>query len=102
MASLTTSSIKKESFMNARYIMASALAAAIVAPAALSAQKPAPAPSFKAEKCYGIARAGKNDCASTGNNSCGGTSKVNSDPKAWIYVPAGYCDRIVGGSLQPK
>ena len=88
--------------MNSRSIVASALAAAIVAPVALSAQKPAPAPSFKAEKCYGIARAGKNDCASTGNNSCAGTSKVNSDPNAWIYVPAGYCDRIVGGSLQPK
>lgn len=94
--------INKELLMNSRYIVASALAAAIVAPAALSAQKPAPAPSFKAEKCYGIAKAGKNDCASTGNNSCGGTSKVNSDPKAWIYVPAGYCERIVGGTLQPK
>jgi uncharacterized membrane protein len=88
--------------MNSRYIVASALAVAIVAPAALSAQKPAPAPSFKAEKCYGIAKAGGNDCASTGNNSCGGTSKLNGDPKAWIYMPAGYCERIVGGSLQPK
>ena len=64
---------------------------------------PVPPPTaFKKEKCYGIAKAGKNDCASTGNNSCGGSSKLNSDPKAWIYVPAGYCDRIVGGSLQPK
>jgi uncharacterized membrane protein len=88
--------------MNSRYIVASALAAVIVAPPTLSAQKPASAPSFKAEKCYGIAKAGNNDCASTGNNSCGGTSKVNSDPKAWIYVPAGYCERIVGGILQPK
>ena len=88
--------------MKSSYIIASALAAAIVTPLALSAQKPAPAPTFKAEKCYGIAKAGKNDCASTGNNSCGGSSKVNSDPKAWIYVPAGYCDRIVGGTLQPK
>ena len=88
--------------MNSRYIVASALAAAIVAPVALSAQKPAPAPTFKAEKCYGISKAGRNDCASTGNNSCGGSSKINSDPKAWIYVPAGYCERIVGGSLQPK
>ena len=34
---------------------------------------------------------GRNDCASTGNNSCGGLSKVNADTKAWIYVPAGYC-----------
>jgi uncharacterized membrane protein len=87
--------------MNKRIFIAAALASA-VAPIVLSAQKPAPAPSFKAEKCYGIAKAGKNDCASTGNNSCGGTSKINSDPKAWIYVPEGYCERIVGGSKAPK
>lgn len=88
--------------MNTRILIASAFAAAIAAPALLSAQKPAPAPSFKAEKCYGIAKAGKNDCASTGANSCGGSSKVSSDPKAWIYVPNGYCERIVGGSKTPK
>lgn len=89
--------------MTKRIVVASALAAAVSAPALLSAQKPVPAPSnFKAEKCYGIAKAGNNDCASTGNNSCGGTSKLNSDPRAWIYVPAGYCERIVGGSLKPK
>jgi uncharacterized membrane protein len=87
--------------MNKRIFIAAALASAI-APVVLSAQKPAPAPTFKAEKCYGIARAGRNDCASTGNNSCGGTSKLNSDPKAWIYVPEGYCERIVGGSKTPK
>ena len=88
--------------MDTRFVVASALAAAIVAPALLLAQGPAPTPSFKAEKCYGIAKAGKNDCASTGNNSCAGTSKANADPRAWIYVPAGYCDRIVSASLKPK
>lgn len=89
--------------MNTRYLIASAMAAAVVAPVMLSAQKPVHAPTeYKTEKCYGIAKAGSNDCASRGNNSCGGTSKVNSEPKAWIYVPAGYCERIVGGSLQPK
>jgi uncharacterized membrane protein len=89
--------------MNRRAVIASAFAAAIAAPTLLSAQKPVPEPTnWKAEKCYGIAKTGQNDCASTGNNSCGGTSKVNSDPKAWIYVPAGYCQRIVGGSLKPK
>jgi uncharacterized membrane protein len=87
--------------MNKRIFIAAALASAI-GPVVLSAQKPAPTPTFKAEKCYGIAKAGKNDCASTGNNSCGGTSKINSDPKAWIYVPEGYCERIVGGSKTPK
>ena len=82
--------------MNKRYYVAASLAAAIGVPAVIAAQTPVPAPTnFKAEKCYGIAKAGKNDCASAGNNSCGGTSKVNGDPRAWIYVPAGYCERIV-------
>ena len=93
--------------MNRRFLLASVLAAAVASPVLISAapvpQKPVPPPkSYKAEKCYGIAKAGKNDCASAGNNSCGGTSKLNSDPKAWIYVPEGYCERIVGGSLNPK
>jgi uncharacterized membrane protein len=87
--------------MNKRIFIAAALASAI-APVVVSAQKPATPPSFKAEKCYGIAKAGKNDCASTGNNSCGGTSKLNGDPKAWIFVPEGYCERIIGGSKTPK
>jgi uncharacterized membrane protein len=91
-----------EDFMNMRVVIASAFAAAIAGPALLSAQKPVDPPSFKSEKCYGIAKAGKNDCASTGANSCGGSSKVTGDKKAWIYVPAGYCDRIVGGSTSPK
>jgi uncharacterized membrane protein len=89
--------------MNMRFVLASALASAVAVPVLVAAQKPVPEPkNFKAEKCYGIARAGQNDCASAGNNSCGGTSKVNSDPRGWIYVPAGYCERIVGGSLKPK
>ena len=88
--------------MNTRIVLASAFAAAIAVPALLSAQKPAEMPSFKAEKCYGIAKAGKNDCASTGNNSCGGTSKKSGDTKAWVFVPEGYCDRIVGGSKTAK
>jgi uncharacterized membrane protein len=89
--------------MNKRFLIASAIAAAIAGPSLVSAQGgPAPEPTFKAEKCYGIAKAGKNDCASTGSNSCAGTSRVDADPRAWIYVPAGYCERIVDGSLKPK
>ena len=85
--------------MDTRYLVATALAAAFAAPALLSAQRPVMPPrDFTAEKCYGVAKAGQNDCASTGNNSCGGTSRIDADPSAWIYVPAGYCDRIVGGS----
>lgn len=88
--------------MTSRVLIASAFAAAIATPSLVSAQKPAEMPSFKAEKCYGIAKAGKNDCASTGNNSCGGTSKRDGDKKAWVFVPEGYCDRIVGGTKTPQ
>lgn len=52
------------------------------------------------EKCYGIAKAGKNDCkASEAGTSCQGTSTVDGDPNAWLYLPKGKCESIVGGSL---
>lgn len=66
--------------------------------ASLASASPAPTPTFKAEKCYGIAKAGQNDCASMGNNSCAGTSKRDGDRAAWIYVPAGVCAKIVGAT----
>ncbi len=56
--------------MSNRVLIASAFAAAVAAPSLASAQTgPAPTPSFQAEKCYGIAKAGSNDCASTGTMS---------------------------------
>lgn len=87
--------------MSNRLLIASALAAAVAAPSIAFAEGPAPTPTFSAEKCYGLAKAGQNDCASAGNHSCAGTSKVDADPVSWIYVPAGYCDRIVGGHKEP-
>jgi len=49
------------------------------------------------EKCFGIAKAGKNDCQ-TKTSACAGTSKQDGQKDAWIYVPKGSCDKIVGGS----
>lgn len=51
------------------------------------------------EKCYGISKAGKNDCAANGH-ACAGQSKTSSDKKEWVKVPSGTCDRIVGGSTK--
>lgn len=83
-------------------LLATALAAAITLPSAASAQGgPAPKPKFEAEKCYGITKAGKNDCQ-TANSSCAGTSKRDNQGDAWIYIPAGSCGKVVGGSTQPK
>ncbi|MEO7222630.1 MAG: DUF2282 domain-containing protein, partial [Devosia sp.] len=50
-----------------RALLAAALSAAIALPSAALAA-PAPEPTFTAEKCYGLAKAGQNDCASTGNH----------------------------------
>jgi uncharacterized membrane protein len=81
-------------------IAASAFVAALAVPAIANAE-PAAVPTFKADKCFGIAKAGKNDCQ-TSNSSCAGTSRRDGQADAWIYVPAGSCERIVGGSLSPK
>jgi uncharacterized membrane protein len=52
----------------------------------------------KEEKCAGIVKASKNDCA-TSKNQCHGHVKVDRDPEAWIYVPKGLCERISGARI---
>ncbi len=81
-------------------LAASAFTALVALPMLAANAGPAPAPSFQAEKCYGINAAGKNDCASSNSNSCAGEAKRASDPKAWIYVPVGTCAKIQGASLK--
>ena len=49
------------------------------------------------DKCYGISKAGKNDCG-TATAACSGTSKVDNDPNAWKYVDKGTCEKV-GGKL---
>ena len=50
------------------------------------------------EKCLGIAKAGANDCGATdGSHGCAGQATKDGDPKEWVYVPEGTCEKIVGG-----
>ncbi len=53
------------------------------------------------EKCYGVAKAGKNDCAGQAH-ACQGQSKKDGDAKEWVKLPKGTCERIVGGTLTAK
>jgi uncharacterized membrane protein len=53
------------------------------------------------EKCYGVVKAGKNDCAANGH-ACAGQSKKDRDGGEWLSVPKGTCERLVGGSLTPR
>ena len=50
------------------------------------------------EKCYGVAKAGKNDCAGAAH-SCQGQSKKDADAREWVKLPKGTCERLVGGML---
>lgn len=76
-------------------LLASALLLTLVSSAAIAAED-GKAP--EKEKCYGVAKAGKNDCAAKdGSHSCAGQSKKDSDAATWVYVPKGLCERLAGG-----
>jgi uncharacterized membrane protein len=54
------------------------------------------------EKCYGIVKAGKNDCAAPdGSHSCAGYAKKDADGKEWVLMPKGTCERIIDATLEP-
>ena len=57
------------------------------------------APQPNMDKCYGVVKAGKNDCAGP-THSCAGESKMDGGGKDWIYVPKGTCERLANGSLR--
>ena len=73
--------------------IAAALSTALLLGAAAQAQA-----QGNSEKCFGISKAGKNDCQTT-HSSCAGTSKTDGQKDAWVSVPKGACEKIVGGSL---
>jgi uncharacterized membrane protein len=74
------------------FFLAATVAAAIASATAAQAQGAAPAAAK--DKCFGVSMAGKNDCASAGNNSCAGTSKADYEGKAWKFVEKGTCDKM--------
>ena len=78
--------------MKSTLTIAAALSAALLLATQAEAQGPA------TEKCYGVAKAGKNDCQ-TKHSSCAATSKKDAQADAWLSVPGGTCEKIVGGKL---
>lgn len=49
------------------------------------------------ENCYGVVKAGKNDCKA-GAHSCAGAATADGGAE-WVKVPTGLCEKLVGGSL---
>lgn len=69
-----------------------ALGASLAATPALAGEK---------EKCYGVAAAGHNDCA-TKHSSCAGTAKMDAQSDAFVVVPKGLCKKLAGSNLTQK
>lgn len=83
-------------------LLAAALASLCTAnlcTAANQSSMPASAAWSNKEKCYGIAKAGQNDCAAVdGAHSCAGRAKISKAPAEWKYVAKGTCEKE-GGKL---
>ncbi len=84
--------------MTQRRIVTTAIASAFALGLLGAAQaQTMPAQTKDKEKCYGIAKAGQNDCANlAGTHSCAGQSKVDNDPGEWKYVAKGTCKDMKG------
>lgn len=87
--------------MNTKAIMGSTLAGIFALGAVGAVAGPAQAPDYKFEKCYGVVKAGKNDCQ-TNVHACAGQATKDAQGDSWIYLPQGSCEKIVGGSLDKK
>jgi len=86
--------------MNKQIVLSSALAS-ILALAAVA--QPAYAADEGKEKCFGIAKAGANDCAAAnGSHACAGQSKVDNDPNSFKLVAKGTCKDMGGMMMAPK
>ena len=82
-----------------------AVAGAVAALASTVAMASPVKPQPNKDKCYGIAKAGHNDCAAGAGTTCAGTSKKDYAGNAWKYVAKGTCTAIKTpkglGSLSP-
>lgn len=85
--------------MNQRHALIAAALAAVCATAAGSAAAAEPMGAAKGdkEKCYGIAKAGQNDCG-TSAHSCAGQAKADNMAEEWKFVAKGTCEKA-GGKL---
>lgn len=83
---------------NVNTLVHSALAGLIAMSTVAATETAFAADKKDVEKCYGVAKTGKNDCK-TLSNACAGHSMSDGQTDAFIALPKGICERLVGGSL---
>lgn len=75
--------------------LGSVLALGLAGGSASAAEK-----KMEMEKCFGVAKAGKNDCASNKSvHACAGQAIKDGDAMDFVAVPKGTCNKLAGGSL---
>jgi uncharacterized membrane protein len=85
--------------MNVKNLTLAAAIGTLLATGAAQASDDAGQPKGDKVKCYGIAKAGKNDCA-TSAHGCAGAAKTDNDPGEWKYAPRVECEKA-GGKTEP-
>jgi uncharacterized membrane protein len=84
-----------------KYLIETAIAGAIALGSIGLSTQAVVADDGAKEKCYGVVKAAKNDCAANGH-ACAAQAKADGNGSEWLYVPAGTCDRLTGGSAKPN
>jgi len=85
--------------MNMKTLAIAAAVGSFLAAGAAGTASAADAPGK--DKCYGVAKAGKNDCAANGH-SCAGLAKKDNDPNEWKHMPKEECEKMGGTTEAPK
>lgn len=84
--------------MNNRQIITATIGSLLVLGLTTGTASAADKPAM--EKCFGVAKAGKNDCSSNKSaHSCAGQAVRDNDPMDFVAVPRGTCDKIASGHL---
>ncbi|MFY9329247.1 MAG: DUF2282 domain-containing protein [Georgfuchsia sp.] len=87
--------------MQAKHTLIQSAVASLLALGIVAASGSALADDAAKEKCFGVAKAGQNDCSSKySKHSCAGQSKVDNDPNDFKLVPKGTCETM-GGNTMP-
>ena len=88
--------------MNQRHALIAAALAAVCSASTATAATTGMTGSADTEKCYGVAKAGQNDCAaSDGSHSCAGQATTDNAAVEWKHVPKGTCEKIGGKTTAP-
>lgn len=84
---------------NRQALLAAALTTLCVG---VNAAPEASAQAAEKEKCYGVAKAGQNDCGSAnGSHGCAGQAKTDNDGNEWKFVAKGTCEKAGGKTTPP-